>query len=109
MLVPLDPSHLVAPLAGGAALCFIGGLFAAGSTLPRRLLPSRHKTDSAREQATHRCCYCLWGAARLVQETIRREDDEVVEVRFYACNDCGLPHWTVRRIPITELARRPRA
>jgi hypothetical protein len=26
-------------------------------------------------------------------------------VRFFACKSCGLPHWTVRRVPITELAR----
>jgi hypothetical protein len=109
MLVPLDPSHLVAPLAGGAAICFIGGLFAVSSTLPRRLWQSCRGTSPSHTHVTHRCCYCLWGDARLVQETVRRENDEVVEVRCYACNGCGFPHWTVQRIPIAELARRQRA
>lgn len=105
MLVPVDPSHVVGPLAGGAALCFIGALFATGSRLAHRFPGVRRKDNPSREHVRHRCCYCRWGQARLVQEKVSREDRDIVEVRFFACKSCGLPHWTVRRVPITELAR----
>jgi uncharacterized protein with PIN domain len=105
MLVPVDPSYVVGPLAGGAALCFIGSLFVAGSTLPRQLGRLFRKRQYPGKNDSHRCRYCHREAAELVQEKVSRERDQVIEVRFYVCHKCGLPYWIVRRVPISELAR----
>ncbi len=49
-----------------------------------------------------RCQYCTLGYARMTEERVRCEGDKLVEVRCFVCSSCGLPQWTVCRIPIIE-------
>jgi uncharacterized protein with PIN domain len=52
--------------------------------------------------AKRRCRYCLMGRARLTEQTVRIEADDLVTVRCWACSSCGLPHWTVTRSPVLK-------
>ncbi len=49
-----------------------------------------------------RCRYCKLGYARLTDEAIRCEGDSLVQVRTFACANCGLPQWSINRIPSHE-------
>jgi hypothetical protein len=92
MSLPIDPVFLVIPLTGiVAAAAFV--LY--DTWLTARSLPPWHDDPGRR-----RCRYCHWGQAYLAQESVRREGDDVVEVRCFACASCGLPQWTVERIPL---------
>jgi uncharacterized protein with PIN domain len=55
--------------------------------------------------AKRRCRYCLMGRARLTEQTVRIEADDLVTVRCWACSSCGLPHWTVTRSPVLKPVR----
>jgi hypothetical protein len=52
-----------------------------------------------------RCRYCLFGVARLRDQTVRSEGNSLIRTRCFVCRQCGLPHWTVERSPLTERVR----
>lgn len=51
-----------------------------------------------------RCRYCFLGWARVCEERARVEGDDLVEVRCFVCRSCGLPQWTVERVPVLRKA-----
>lgn len=50
----------------------------------------------------YHCRYCTWGVARMEDESVRFEGDDIVETRRFVCSRCGLPHWIVLRTSILK-------
>ncbi len=59
----------------------------------------RLRTDPLSVTSYH-CRYCRWGVARMEDDRVRFEGDDIVETRRFVCRRCGLPQWVVLRTPI---------
>lgn len=59
----------------------------------------RLRTDPLSVTSCH-CRYCHWGVARMEDDRVRFEGDDIVETRRFVCSRCGLPQWIVLRTPI---------
>lgn len=95
MLLP-EPVLIALPL-----LCLLTGAIFSG----REILLARRDARAdrqARGRVCQRCRYCVLGYARLSEEKIRCEGDDLVEVRTFVCANCGLPQWTIERTPLAE-------
>lgn len=78
----------------------IGSVFTTREILLAR--KEAHAANHGRVRAGKRCRYCKLGYARLADDKIRCEGDSLVEVRTFVCANCGLPQWSVHRIPTKE-------
>jgi hypothetical protein len=63
-------------------------------------------SDPSHPPVRRRCRYCHWTTARIVDESVHVELGDVVEVRCFACDRCGLPHWVVNRTHVPRRAIR---
>jgi hypothetical protein len=97
MLALFHLSHLPVFVLG-AAICLTLVVLTALS-LRTRPLYRRGGTgvEAERDDNTRACRYCRGGIAVLVEETIRLDGDELINVSCFACNQCGLPQWSVDR------------
>jgi hypothetical protein len=50
------------------------------------------------------CRYCYFGRAYAREESVRVEDDDLVEVTCFVCRTCSLPQWRVQRSPVLKRA-----
>lgn len=73
------------------------------------VVASRRQTvstsDSHLESDTRKCQYCRRSAAALREETVRRDGDDLIDVRCYVCSNCGLPQWWLERRGISPHVR----
>jgi hypothetical protein len=91
---------------GIVAITVLIGVAVLGRYVLLRVEERRHRgADGLKRMARH-CRYCFFGRARLSGETVRIEDDDLVEVRCFVCSSCGLPQWTVHRSPVLNVAER---
>src|SRR3954467_13991766 len=96
MVSALEHVHALAALlaAGGVVLVLIIAYLT--SRTRKGTISNQSETGRART-ATRPCCYCTSRSARLLNEAIRVESDELVETRCFVCDRCGLPQWHVTR------------
>lgn len=83
-------------LVGAAVIFFVHF----GPDVAWRLVGYRHAPADGQRP----CRYCLLGRASLHEEKVALEGDDLVEVRCFICQSCGLPQWTVARSAVLRKA-----
>lgn len=103
------PALLFNNLAFAAGLLVAVALCAALVLFAYRVCSGNQQESAGPAEAPpvrRQCRYCHWGVARLVEEKVRYELGDMVEVRCFACERCGLPHWVINRTHVPRRAMR---
>lgn len=101
-ILPFLSTSLLVPLLIPISV-FFGYLLYCLAFVARKERASRADRFAA---SSRRCRYCHWGVARIQEEIVKFDGEDIVETRRFVCLRCGLPQWHVNRTPV--LPRVPR-